>query len=278
MGLVLIDERISIRKANPMNTARIPLDLTKLSCGGEFLSNFIESYFEPAHLRDACTRKHLIANFLSAKRGGFESMHDLIGMTPKELWGPDAFQRRDQLNMDPIVASDEIKNVNRMANFEAQALFCRRPVSIHRSILDFNGIAHFQRVLKIPILSSYSNKVVALLTVLQDLTHHLHCSKIFHLYQKFYPIKKAIQKTLEHFKLEKYFCGQPTYHEMRVLLSMREDSRHKVVAKKLECADATVSSHIANLQSKLKSGAVHDVLSQLPSIPENEQDAYIWID
>src|SRR5260364_105114 len=111
MGLVLIDERISIRKANPMNTARIPLDLTKLSCGGEFLSNFIESYFEPAHLRDACTRKHLIANFLSAKRGGFESMHDLIGMTPKELWGPDAFQRRDQLNMDPIVASDEIKNV-----------------------------------------------------------------------------------------------------------------------------------------------------------------------
>src|SRR5260364_442474 len=258
MGLVLIDERISIRKDNPMNTARIPLDLTKLSCGGEFLSNFIESYFEPAHLRDACTRKHLIANFLSAKRGGFESMHDLIGMTPKELWGPDAFQRRDQLNMDPIVASDEIKNVIRMANFEAQALFCRRPVSIHRSLLDFNGIAHF--------------------TVLQDLTHHLHCSKIFHLYQKFYPIKKAIQKTLEHFKLEKYFCGQPTYHEMRVLLSMREDSRHKVVAKKLECADATVSSHIANLQSKLKSGAVHDVLSQLPSIPENEQDAYIWID
>src|SRR5260363_213099 len=223
------------------NTAQIPLDLKRFSCRGEFLSDFIESYFEPAHLRDVCTKKHLIANFQMASRNGFESTHDLIGVNPRELWVQDVTQRRDRLNIDSI------------------------------------GIIRFHRLIKFPLSNQVSKKVVALLTVFQDLTCHLHCSRVFQLYQGFYPTKKAIQKTLEHFKLGKYFCSQPTHKEMQVLLSMRDDSRRKIVAKKLECSVPTVNNNVASIQNKLTSCTLHDVLLKLPAIPENKQNLYVYI-
>src|SRR5260363_95342 len=54
--------------------------------------------------------------------------------------------------------------------------------------------------------------------------------------------KESNPKDAEHFKLGKYFCSQPTHKEMQVLLSMRDDSRRKIVAKKLECSVPTVNN------------------------------------
>ncbi len=258
-----------------MNIAQIPFDIKEVSCGGEFLSDFIESYFEPAYLKDAYTGKHLLANFQMTSWCGLESIHDVIGITLQELWVQDVVQRRKRLNIDSVVVSDEIKDVEKIENLEKQIMFKKAPISIKRYILGFNGIVTFERVLKAPILNQERKKVVVLLTVFQDLTYQLHCSKIFQLYQGFYPQQKAIQKTLEHFKLEKYFHSQPTHKEMQVLLSMRDDSRYKAVAKKLECSATTVGNHIVNIQNKLVSCTLHDVLLKLPAIPENEKSTYL---
>jgi hypothetical protein len=57
---------------------------------------------------------------------------------------------------------------------------------------------------------------------------------------------------------------------------MRDDSRCKAVAKKLECSAATASNHIARIQNKLISCTLHDVLLKLPAVPENGQSAYLY--
>jgi hypothetical protein len=176
-----------------MNAAQMLPDLKRMSCSGESLSDFIDSYFDPAHLRDACTRKHIIVNSQMASRNGFESIHDLIGMTAQELWIQDIVQRRDRFNIDPVVISNEIKNVEKIENLEKQSIFNRRPISINRSTLDFNGIIHFERLLKVPILSQ-EKKVVALLTVFQDLTYHYIAQSYFNFIKDSIPQRKPSKR------------------------------------------------------------------------------------
>src|SRR5260364_206492 len=66
-----------------MNTAQILSDLKSgyetINCMGDFLTHFVESYPHSSHVREARTRKYLLANYREAISNGLESIDDLIG-------------------------------------------------------------------------------------------------------------------------------------------------------------------------------------------------------
>src|SRR5260364_311104 len=97
-------------------------------------------------------------------------------------------------------------------------------------------------------------------------SQHILLSTLLKIYQSFYPHKEAIQKFLSHFNIESYFDPRAplTQKEIQVLIAMREDSRCKVIANKFGCSVPTAGNHIHNINGKLTSGILHEVLRKLP--------------
>ncbi len=106
-----------------------------------------------------------------------------------------------------------------------------------------------------------------------EFTHQLSLQKLFRLYEDFYPKKEAVQKFLEHLNIAHCFapCDPLTYTEAKVLTYMYEDPRCKAVANKLGCSVTTASNHISNINGKLTSGTLHNVLVKLRIMPVNTQ-------
>src|SRR5260364_100350 len=110
-------------------------------------------------------------------------------------------------------------------------------------------------------------------------SQHILLSTLLKIYQSFYPHKEAIQKFLSHFNIESYFDPRAplTQKEIQVLIAMREDYRCKVIANKFGCSVPTASNHIHNINGKLTSGILHEVLRKLPPIPEDKQNMYTYL-
>src|SRR5260363_85075 len=94
-----------------MNTAQILSDLKSgyetINCMGDFLTHFVESYPHSSHVREARTRKYLLANYREAISNGLESIDDLIGATAREIWIDDVLHRRKKLNLDSSIIQSE---------------------------------------------------------------------------------------------------------------------------------------------------------------------------
>src|SRR5260364_35861 len=116
---------------NRMNAAQMLPDLKSISCGGEFLSDFVENCFDASHVRDAQTRKHLVANYRQAVSNGMKSMDDLIGVTPREIYIDDVLHRKEKLNLDSAIISSEHNNLARMEKYENRC-WQRKALSILR--------------------------------------------------------------------------------------------------------------------------------------------------
>src|SRR5260363_64830 len=101
-----------------MNAAQMLPDLKSISCGGEFLSDFVENCFDASHVRDAQTRKHLVANYRQAVSNGMKSMDDLL-------------HRKEKLNLDSAIISSEHNNLARMEKYENRC-WQRKALSILR--------------------------------------------------------------------------------------------------------------------------------------------------
>ncbi|CCD29641.1 hypothetical protein CAGGBEG34_270052 [Candidatus Glomeribacter gigasporarum BEG34] len=114
-----------------MNAAQMLPDLKSISCGGEFLSDFVENCFDASHVRDAQTRKHLVANYRQAVSNGMKSMDDLIGVTPREIYIDDVLHRKEKLNLDSAIISSEHNNLARMEKYENRC-WQRKALSILR--------------------------------------------------------------------------------------------------------------------------------------------------
>ncbi len=258
-----------------MDGAQILSDLKSgrgtISCSGEFLSDFLENYYDAGHVRDACTRKHLQANYYEAAYNGLESIDDLIGVTPREIWIDDVCQRKSKLNLDSTVIYSEQNNMIRAEEFENQLLSTKRPVSFSLLHIYFNGLIGVNKLIKIPISSGDNKKVIAFLTIFQDLTPQLPLQRLFNLYQESFPFskQKAIQHLLRHLELDSHFnpLSLPTYKEVQILLAMSEVSQCKVLAQQFEVSVPTMSNHITHIREKIVSPfTLRHVLSKLRTV------------
>ncbi|CCD30254.1 putative transcriptional regulator [Candidatus Glomeribacter gigasporarum BEG34] len=263
-----------------MNAAQILSNLNSgrgtISCSGEFLSDFLESYSDAGHVRDACTRKHLLANHYEAIYNGLESIDDLINVTPREIWIDDIRQRKSKLNLDSAIICSELDNVKRTEELENRVLLTKRSANFNWPHLYVNGLMKLERINIIPISSASGDKkrVIAFLTIFQDLTPRLSLDRLFYLYQGFFPVsnRKAIQHLLRHLELD--HCFDPlsplTCKEIQILLAMCKSSQCKVLAKQFDVSAPTMSNHITHIREKIVSPfTLHHVLSKLRTTGKN---------
>ncbi len=256
--------------------AQILRNLKQLSCSGEFLSDFIEKFPASSHVKDVQTKKYLTTNHHMVINCGLQTVDDIIGFTPHDICFNSAIQKKRNLSQ-PVISfyKGSIHFINKIENY---ILSTKHAISTKRFILSSKGNVELQHVTKIGV-PGHGHKIIALLSVFLDLTPQVPLPRLFKIYQEFYSKKEAVQKFLNHFNIESYFdpLTPLSDKEMQVLLSMRDDSRHKVVANTLGCSVTTASNHISNIQSKLKSCTLYDVLSKLPAMPRNEQSTYLYI-
>ncbi|CCD28650.1 Putative transcriptional regulator [Candidatus Glomeribacter gigasporarum BEG34] len=259
-----------------MNAAHILPDLKRISCSGEFLSDFVEKFPHSSHVKDAHTKKYLVTNHHMVVNCGLQTVDDIIGFTPQDILFDNTIQQKRNLNQ--ITISNHSKSIQFNDKIEKQILSTKHSISTERFILSSRGNVEFQNVTKVGV-QNYEHKIIAFLSVFFDLTRQVSLHKLFRLYQEFYPRKEAIQKFLNHFNIEGYFepLALLTNTEIQILISMRDDSRCKAVANALGISVATASNHISNIRSKLNSGTLHDVLLKLPAIPESEQSMYAYV-
>ncbi len=254
-----------------MNAAQILSDLKSgrgtINCSGEFLSDFLESYPHASYVRDACTRKHLLANHYEVICSGLESINDLIGATPHEIWIDDVHQRKPKLGLDSTVICSEHNNVRRTEEFEKRLLYTGRSVSFNCLYILFNGLVDLSSVIKIPISDANNKKIIAFLTFYQDLTPQQPLDKLFGFYQEFFLSKReAIQHWLRHVELDNCFdpLSPLTGKEVQILLAMCKDSQCKALAQQFDISVATMSNHITHIREKVVSPyTFRQVLSKL---------------
>ena len=78
--------------------------------------------------------------------------------------------------------------------------------------------------------------------------------------------KDAIEKTIYHLDIEKYFLENLTEKELICLLNMKIDASHKYLMNKLFVSRKTIESHISNLIKKSHSQHLSEVLAHLRSL------------
>src|SRR5260363_196070 len=96
-----------------------------------------------------------------------DSIHDLIGITARELWVNDVLHRKERLHLDDAVICAERNGVKRNEEFE------------NRLYILVNGLIDLSAVTKIPISSADNRKIIAFLTFYQDLTPQLPLGRLF---------------------------------------------------------------------------------------------------
>src|SRR5260363_161466 len=118
-------------KANPMDTSQILPDLKRISCSGSLLDEFVENFPDSCAVQDACTRKYLLTNYHHARWCGLDSIDDLIGITPMELWTQDVLHRRSRLNLSPTIISDEARCFKKGYELGSRIIQSKRAASMH---------------------------------------------------------------------------------------------------------------------------------------------------
>ncbi len=257
-----------------MNPTQMLPDLRRVSCSGNLLNDLVEKFPYKCHVRDVQTKKYLITNHHHVSSCGLKTIEDIIGLTRKDVLE----EMQKKVNLSKIAISNYIKNINLSEKIEDQICIQKFPISSKHLTIRKNGTVKFENSFECGV-PDHNQKIIAILAIFLDLTYQIPLFKLFGLYQEFYSRKEAVQKFLNHFNIEGYFdpYAPLTHKEIEVLISMRDDFRCKVVANKLGCSPVTASNHISHINGKLRSGTIHDVLTKLRAIPENEQSAYLYI-
>src|SRR5260364_175377 len=77
-----------------------------------------------------------------------DSIHDLIGITARELWVNDVLHRKERLHLDDAVICAERNGVKRNEEFENRLLLAQRPVSFNCLYILVNGLIDLSAVTK----------------------------------------------------------------------------------------------------------------------------------
>lgn len=132
--------------------------------------------------------------------------------------------------------------------------------------LDKTGKICFYTVIKIPVVGENAN-IAAILTMRLKSDEIIQLVELYQLYKVMTHNKKsAVEKTMYHLGIEKYFSENLTEKELLCLLHMKIDASHKYLVSKLFVSKKTIESHVASLIKKSKTKSLSDVLAYLRTV------------
>jgi hypothetical protein len=221
----------------------------QLSYLGSFLVKFSEQIPHPVSIKsleNGCSiqdMKVIMHNKASATARGFNA-GGMIGMTIPEILDNTNNGLPLDLKMKEIELQQIKKNDQEAINNDQST--CTQIVS------DGQGcIRMYQRIST--ILNGYKGKPIALATICLEITNYINLFDLLKLYKKYYGNKtKAVEQFSLHFNLQAYFSKTLCHEELRTLLKMIEDPRHKQVAQTLDISCNTVASYLSSIKNKLR--------------------------
>lgn len=133
-----------------------------------------------------------------------------------------------------------------------------------RLFLNKSGILRIQHMTKYPVVNS-NGLVTAILTISKNTVYRLPLLKLYEAYLTFYNgnIKHAISSFLIHTGIEQYFEEHPTDAEIKVLIAKKVFPTHKHIANALDRSVKTVDIHLFNLNSKIKSLDLTQIVAKM---------------
>jgi DNA-binding CsgD family transcriptional regulator len=223
-------------------------------------------------------KHHYLVNFLE-KLGGSDLFSVCVkGIDTKQVcfnntvcgkfWGLPAGA------MEGMTAREIFTRVNNFTNMESEltrieqqeqlAIQTRHQSIFQQVLLSYDGFLQVRQSFVIP-LNNMSNRLIATAGIGLDVTHTISPLTLLDFYENYYPKKnEVIKKFLQHFKLDHYFYQPISYGELRLLITMLQDYRHRKIAESLSVSAKTVANYISSLKDKLKLGVdIYTVLSAL---------------
>lgn len=218
---------------------------------GEFLNDFITAFPYPAHVKDITDGTYLLSNTVNVQLYGFHSIEQFIGLTVHDLnqkmqpWWRDEYAKQ-------VAAMDQYVRNKKQPTYDN-----------NRKIVTNDGFIRIQNMVKIPV-TNHCDKILAIFTFSEDLTHTTNLFHLFNLYRKNFSNKRmAIQQFIKYLNIDKFFEFSPTEAEIFILLAMIKSNSHKYVAKVLCIEPKTVEMHVRNMKNKLRNGNLAKLLMEL---------------
>ena len=227
-------------------------DLNKaLVAKGDFVEKLVHFLPCSVHVKEAQNRKYRSCNQQNLALFDFKKQEELVGKTVNELdsfmkpfWGREYSQFVDMMDHKTITNKESTHDNNRV-------------------FLTSKGFVHIQDMTKVPILG-VNNQVLAIFTVSNTITERADLITLYNYYKKIYQDKKnSVNFFLKHKKLDDCFFIPPTDAEIKVLLTMRINESHKIIANILNTETKTVETHVRHIRNKLKNIELSALISLL---------------
>lgn len=232
----------------------------QLSCLGEFLVKFTEESPHPVSIRSfergntTKDMKVIMHNTHASELRGF-TPGGMVGMTLPEIL--------ETLHIEKAQREVEIKQAEKN---ELDAIHKNSHSSCTQTTIDAIGfIRIFNRT--VTTLSGKRGMPIALAIISQEITPYANLNALLSTYRLYHGTKhKAIECFSRYFRLNQYLNHALCYEELRTLLAMVVDPRHKKVAQSLAISSKTVSGYLTAIKNKLKPNIdIYMILSNLRS-------------
>lgn len=218
----------------------------------QILDNILEHSEGTAHIKDACSKKYVRSNEENLKVYNLKHEKEIIGATVHDL--------------DDLMQANWDKNfIETVDELDSRVVKTKQVYSDDgRLFLNKSGVLRMQYMTKYPIIDS-NNLVTAILTISKNVVYKLTLIKLYEAYLSFYNgnIKLAISSFLKHTGIEQYFEENPTDAEIKVLIAKKVFPTHKHIANALDRSVKTVDIHLFNLNSKIKSLDLTQVVAKM---------------
>lgn len=221
----------------------------------DFLDDLVAFLPFSVHVKEAKNRIYKQCNQQNLVLFGFKRPEELIGKTVKEL---DSFMR-------PFWGEEYPQYVDKL---DYQTLANKEPTHDNKRVfLTSKGYVHIQNMTKLPVVG-LSNNVLAIFTFSNVVTQYIDLSTLYGYYKNIYQHKKtALNFFLKHINIYDCFYVLPTDAEIKVLLTMRINESHKVIANILHTEPKTVENTVRNIRNKLKNIELSALISLLRESP-----------
>jgi hypothetical protein len=222
-----------------------------------YLDNFLIKFGENAPfsicIKDIDTKTVRMYNSLCSKFWGFTNT-SMEGLTAREI-----FTRVPNFNN----VEEELANLEKIEYLTVQK---DQQLGFKQILLSYNGFVQIRHGLITP-LYGINKRCIATVGVGLDLTQTTNPLSLLKCYQHYYPSKsEAVEKFLNYFNVATYFHKLISLEELRTLLTMLRDTRHKQVAEALSVSPKTVASYLSSIRDKLNPTCdIYDILNILRS-------------
>lgn len=225
------------------------MDILKFSESELF--DFIAKHSEGVHIKEVSSGKYIFANEKIAKAFGLKNPLDIIGFTARDI---DKF-------MQPYWGKDYVAHIEKM-DFLAGV---KGEIAKNSNEIFLNGNRHVykQDIIKIPYKNS-DNKIVAIITLTNDLTKDINLFSLFDLYLKMHATQElGVKYFLNYLDVEQFFYQDLTAKEVGCLLAMKASQLPQIIACNIKVTVSEAENLISGILEKMKIRNLNAVLSML---------------